>query len=269
MLDEIYKRLNINREIENERNKFLNRVKGILDETNNAIYSICASQTEEKLRFDISYVMGLPRTYPNLKDFIDREKFEENLANIEIILNTIKSFNSLGDDWDYFYETIEEGIKRSLIFSIDIGYYFKNGRFYISGGKELDKKLISDVLIWLNDFPNTKKLFQSALNKYIAKDYSGTITDAYSALEGIVKTFLSNKKTLENNKEELIKKLKISKEWGRILHSLCFIANEFSTRHGKEEGKLTSVHSRHVEHYLYQIGLTIRLIIGEIKNTKK
>ncbi len=267
MLKEIYKRLRISPELNKEKKRFLNRIKKEIDCLEGDIYNNISEEEEEAFRSKIAYVLGRSYTPELTGSFIsDSESFEENLAILEVILKEIKNVNTRKSQKEKIYNNFKVGIENALSLSvIDLGYYFKNGKFYKSGAKELDEKLISEVLDWLEDFPNTQNFLKDALEKYIKKDYKNTITNSYSALESLTKTFLNNNKNLKANSLELIKKLRLPKEWGQILYNFCIIANEFSSRHGKKEGSYKKIPDRYIENYLYQTGVIIRLIIREIK----
>lgn len=270
MLKEIYKRLNISSELRKERERFLNRVKKIIGYAEGDIYNNVSNEEEDAFRSRIAYALGrsnVPEFTSNFISSLESESLEENLANIEVILEEIKNVDTQKVQKEKIYNNFKSGIENALGLSvIDLGYCFKNGKFYKSGAKELDEKLVLEVLDWLEDFPTAKDFFRDALEKYIKKDYKNTITNSYSALESLSKTFLNNKKNLKDNSLALIKKLNLLKEWSQILYNFCIIANEFSSRHGKKEGKEIKIHPRYVENYLYQTGVIIRLIIREIKN---
>jgi hypothetical protein len=98
----------------------------------------------------------------------------------------------------------------------------------------------------------------------LAKNYPDTITNAYSSLESLVKTFLGKDKSLDSQqtRAELIKKLQLEGDWGQLLNHFSKIAHEFSSRHGKSEANQDNeLPPDLVEFYLYMTGTFIRLIM--------
>lgn len=84
------------------------------------------------------------------------------------------------------------------------------------------------------------------------------IKNCYSALEGILRNVLGNKKTLDNNKKELLKTVGLSQGWKSILASYIQYAHDF--RHASEQRHL--IKKNEAEAYLYMTGLVIRLLIA-------
>jgi hypothetical protein len=135
--------------------------------------------------------------------------------------------------------------------------------FYPSGAKELDEKLIEEPLEWLGGFPAEKIDYLKALTGYANSRLDDVIGNCYLVIEGIARNTLSNKKTLENNREELIKKIGLSQEWKSLLSNFVNYANEFK-RHASE--KRHSLSPIEVEGFLYMTGLLVRIIIEAINS---
>lgn len=275
MIKEIYKRLGILPNIEEERKRFLMRVKKALD----IIEKLMKKKEADFLRWEIAYVLGdyIPLT---LSDFINLwNNFEKNLESIEIILKELKTskisvIGREGIEID-LYKVFKKEIQKALSLSaIDIGYLFnlKTGQFIRSNVPELDKKLILESLQWLEVYPDTREKFLKSLKHYINKDFPDALTNAYSALEGIVKIFLNQERRLDSEKtrRELIQKLNLKEQWGEMLYFYCKIAHEFSSRHGKkvQKEKKISLTPELVEFYIYFTGAVIRLILQRIRRVK-
>lgn len=145
---------------------------------------------------------------------------------------------------------------------MDLGVTWKNGLFYPSGARILDKKLIEDPIDWLSEFPDEKKDFENALSHYMKKNYGDVVSNCYLVIEGLARKILNNKKTLDNNREELLKKLKLSQSWKSLLNNYMNYANEFK-RHASDERH--SINPQEVEVFLYLTGLLARLIIQSEK----
>jgi len=140
----------------------------------------------------------------------------------------------------------------------DIGVRWKDGFFYSSGAKELDEPLIGDTLTWLRDYPREEKDYRTALRHYIAGDsLPDVVKDCYSAVEGIARNILGNRKNLDNNKEALLAKLGLSNGWNALLVKYISYAHDY--RHANE--KRHEITKQEAEAYLYMTGLIIRLTI--------
>ncbi len=143
----------------------------------------------------------------------------------------------------------------------NIGIFWKDGKFYKSGAKELDKKLIEDPLDWLSKYPKVKERFDVSLdyfkksqkNKNARKD---SITNAYSAIESLSKEVLKNKKNFEKNSNLIVDYLNLPNEYKNIFHYYKQIAHEYSSRHSGSEFEHVEA-----EAFIYLTGLLIRLIL--------
>ena len=130
--------------------------------------------------------------------------------------------------------------------------------FYPNGARELDKGLIEEPLNWLTDFPNERADYLKALTAYTGKRLDEVIMNCYLAVEGIARQILGNKKVLDNNREELIKKIGLSQEWKALLSNFINYANEFK-RHASE--KRHDLNPVEVEGFLYMSGVMLRMAI--------
>jgi hypothetical protein len=157
---------------------------------------------------------------------------------------------------------IEDALDRS---EKDLGIRWHDGKFYPSGAKVLDEKLVEDVLDWLNDYPEEKIDFNKATTALVERRYGDAIGDCNTCLEGIARKVLKNKKALSDNRDEFLKYLKLSGQWSRILANYIDYANEYG-KHASE--KRHKVDPNEAEAFLYTTGLMIRLVINTVKNTK-
>jgi len=94
------------------------------------------------------------------------------------------------------------------------------------------------------------------------KIYGDIISNCYLVIEGLARKFLNNKRTLDNIKEELLKKLKLSQSWKSLLNNYMNYANEFK-RHASDGRH--SINPQEVEAFLYLTGLLARLMIQSEK----
>lgn len=195
----------------------------------------------------------------NLRAICSR-KFNRYLLILESIYRYIPLIDDYGEkgkkeELAYLNDRINEFLEKS---EIDLGVFWKDGKFYLSGSKLFDKKLVIDVLDWLNDFPAEKKDFENALKARLEKRDNDAIGECYNCVEGIAKKILKNKSGLESNKEALVVKLGFSQEWKSFIIKFMHYANDFK-RHASEVRH--DVNPDEVEAFIYLTGLIIRMCI--------
>ncbi len=142
--------------------------------------------------------------------------------------------------------------------ALDLGINWKEGMFYPSGAKELDKDIIEEPFEWLGAFTDTKEDFKKALSAYFKKDYPSTIDHCYLAIEGLARQVLNNTKVIKNNFDELIKIMDLSPEWKSILNKWYEFANEYKRHASTKRNNLTK---KETEAFFYLSGIFIRLIL--------
>ncbi|MCJ7458003.1 MAG: hypothetical protein MUP17_03300 [candidate division Zixibacteria bacterium] len=180
------------------------------------------------------------------------DNFLQTLRILELLYRFFKKNNDRR-------KTITSWIENALsIATVDLGVRWKKGMFYPSGAKVLDKKLVEEPLDWLEDYPNEKSNFLKAIKNYTSKKYDQVIIDCYLVVEGLVRKILKNKKTLDNNCDELFKKIGLSQEWKSFLKNYIVFANQYK-RHASD--KQHAISPSEVESFLYFTGLMTRLII--------
>lgn len=178
------------------------------------------------------------------------------------ILVTLYRFYDDKDRYNYEQDLnkIEALVKVALANSnLDLGISWKKGMFFKSGVEILDEKLIEEPLDWIDEFPSTKEDYKKALSSLLKKDYPGVVDHCYLSFEGLVRSLLKNNKTLDNNKQELLKKLELSQQWKSFLDKFTDYANEFKRHASKNRDKIKPLE---VEAFLYLTGLLIRLTIS-------
>jgi hypothetical protein len=165
-----------------------------------------------------------------------------------------------GNSW--LTDQIQSIMSRS---TCDLGIRWKDGLFYRSGPEELDKPLVAGTLTWLGKYPNERKDYQKALEYYAAGDSLGDVVKAcYCALEGTVRQILRNSKTLDNNKDEILKHVGLSDGWKAIIGTYLKYAHEF--RHASAGRH--AITKPEAEAYLYMTGLLIHLIVESDRQTQ-
>jgi hypothetical protein len=156
-------------------------------------------------------------------------------------------------------ERVDLAVKAALSSaSLDLGVRWKKGMFYPSGAKVLDERLVEDPFDWLDDYPEQKRDFVKAVQAFSEKRFDDAVADCYKAAEGLARKILQNRRTLEKNREELLRRLGLSQEWKRLLSNYINYANEFA-RHASDKRDAVSPKEAHA--YLYSTGLLVRLIV--------
>jgi|SRR5450830_397357 len=78
--------------------------------------------------------------------------------------------------------------------------------FYPRGAKLLDEQVVNTDLEWLSDYPSALTAFENALVQSSDSTKQREVLDSLRvALENFVRQLLGNRKSLENNKENLLK----------------------------------------------------------------
>ena len=132
------------------------------------------------------------------------------------------------------------------------------------GAEELDNALVSDVLIWLEEYPLSHKAFVKALKEYskLTDDNISTVADLFrKALETFFKEFFDSSKSLENLKSEYgnyMKSKDIPNELRSNFETLLQSYTSFNNGYAKHNDKSSK---DALEYIMYQTGNLIRFII--------
>lgn len=132
------------------------------------------------------------------------------------------------------------------------------------GAEELDNALVSDVLIWLEEYPLSHKAFVKAIKEYSKlNEYNASdVADLFrKALETFFQEFFKSGKSLENLKSEYGNYMKmkeipneLSNNFEKNVQSYAKFINDYAKHHDKT--------SKYVlEYIMYQTGSLIRFII--------
>ena len=252
--------------IEDERNRFVNRI-------NQMIFSTIDTARREDFNYEalfhtFCFVLGVdPNSFrwreqhpyldtlpPEMKT-LTKSDFYCTLEVLCILYVYIEQDGEKEAGQEFLSKWIEFAFTEC---ACDIGVRWKDGLFYPSGAKELDKPLIDDTLIWLKDFPRDEKDYRKALEDYAKEDAgSDVVKNCYNALEGVVREVLGNKKALDKNRDELLARLKLSDGWKRLLG--CYITYAHDYRHASKERH--NITPQETEAYLYMTGVIILLFI--------
>lgn len=249
-------------------NLFFNRMFNILDGLCNMSNQISVSEY-----FNFCLQTG----YPMQHDTIEGEGWDIVMKILHSNSRTIKEFlpyymyfiNCQKDakykSWtkEHFKNLVCKCLKQTHIpFDLleDNGEYF----LFPKGAEELDSALVSEPLLWLNDYPASHKAFVKALKAYsiITEDNASDVADLFrKALETFFQEFYKSDKSLENLRSEYGNFLnrkgvptEISNNFEKMLESYIKYNNNYVKHHDKASLDI-------LEYIMYQTGNLIRLII--------
>lgn len=130
------------------------------------------------------------------------------------------------------------------------------------GAKEFDDALVSDVLIWLEDYPQAYKTFSNALRQYCGGNYIRDVADNLrKSLEDFLKEFLKNDKGLEANKKEIGKYFGSRDIDSMVISFFDEIIKVYKRFNDESAKHADKVDERLLEFLLYQTGILIRMIL--------
>jgi len=262
-----HKRFNIEVDIEDAKQRFVNRLYNRIDEEFLGIATEACDLDEYVRVFKyIAIKLGIKYDYSNTLEDYSGSEFLHVLRTFEALYEAFIEMPN-GDATENLDTIIKSTITES---EIDLGIQFRDGVFRPSGAKVLDEDLVNEPLKWLADpkYKNVLEPFQKGLRHYLeaSRDpnrLSDTVTDMYEALEALAKTVCGNKKDLSANRELLVSKLGLSQYYARMLRDHIDYASDY--RHGVEQTK-ERVPPKHqeVEAFIYSTGLFIRLAIRQL-----
>lgn len=209
--------------------------------------------------------------YPSPRYFT-RDDFQITLLLIEIIYSYFSVFATDNYRKEEYLARINSAIEIAMDQPLSLGIVWRDGRFYPEGAKDLTEKLVSDVLVWLADFPKASSLYKNALDHYSQslKDYikrKDVISNAFQAVEELTRIFLKNDKAFDNNFEELVEKLKLNSHWKQILNRYKEISKEFGRHPGRAGNFIPD--QEDTEAFLYLSGLLMRLMLEKLSKQIK
>lgn len=131
------------------------------------------------------------------------------------------------------------------------------------GAKEFDDALVSEILLWLRDYPKAQKTYVTALKQYADGIYIRDVADNLrKALETFLQEFLGNEKNLETNKNEICRYLGeegvdpgVSGLFQPLINAYKNINDRVAKHNDKVDAKL-------LEFILYQTGILIRMVLS-------
>jgi len=261
MLKKFNKIFGIQESVEEEKGRFVQRINQTIfkevedDHSYERIFrAICyklGTNADDRISRANQVHVSVGIIIPSLRS-LTGDDFQQALK----VLVLLYEFFDNNNEWQkYISDSIEIALRNA---TIDLGIKWKEGMFYLGGAKILDERIVEDPLDWLEAYPDEKRDFLDALKNYTFKKYDAVVIDCYLVIEGLARRVLKNKRTLENNREELLKKIRLSQEWKAFLSNYINYANEVK-RHAGD--KRHTINPSEVEALLYFTGLMVRLII--------
>lgn len=257
-VNEFDKKFGIKSSIEEEKSKLVNRIENSLF---NAFIEHSEFSGYENIFIKVCYELGedasdiigqnsfLNRSIPNFKT-LSKKDFIQTLRVVVAIYKCSENSKK-----DVITSYVENAIKSA---SINIGIKWVDGIFYPTGDKLLDDELIDVSVSLLDKYPNEKTDLKTALENHQAKSLYGVVENCYICVEGLSRQLLNNKKTLDNNKENLLSLLRFSQYWDKIFLNYLKFAHEFRRHAGEKRHELNP---EEVEAYLYMTCLIVRSMI--------
>jgi hypothetical protein len=136
---------------------------------------------------------------------------------------------------------------------------------YPEGAKLLDEGAINDVLAWLEDYPKVAKHFEQALTIYMSGEkekYRNLLDNLRFSLEQLLKAILRNRKSLEKQKEELLKWLKGKEMHQQIIDLYNQLVFGCYAKYQNEAVKHNEDYSENeIEFMIYLTGTFMRLLL--------
>lgn len=266
-VNEFDKKFGLKSSIDKEKSKFINRIENSLFNVfienfdfvdyENLFIKVCYELGEDASEI-ISQNSFINRSIPNFK-IISNKDFIQTLRVVVAIYKCSKNSNK-----DAISRYVENAIKLA---NINIGIKWIDGIFYPTGDILLDDELIDVSVSLLDKYPNEKKDLKTALENYHAKSLYGVVENCYICVEGLSRQLLNNKKTLDNNKENLLSLLRFSQYWDKIFLNYLKFAHEYRRHAGEKRHELNL---EEIEGYLYMTCLIVRSMIRAFdERTKK
>lgn len=259
-LQEFDKTFGLITSLEEEKERFINRIEntifmGLISMNSNEEYRILFNKVCYQLGEDATEIIRdnsfLRSQTPNFK-ILTKKDFIQTLRVLVAIFNCESENLNVQEG---ITKVINESIEKS---NINLGIKWNEGIFYPTGDKFLDQELVDHSLTLLDKYPNEKIDLRNALENYYAKSLYGVVENCYLATEGIARGLLKNRKTLDKNKEDLLRHLDFSNYWNNIIANFLSYAHEYRRHAGEDRHSLKH---EEVEGFLYLTCLLIRSII--------
>jgi hypothetical protein len=243
--------------LEDEKKRFVNRIE-------NKIYyhftqSYARMRHDASIFRDVCYLLG-----EDADEFIDRYKripdfnvlsYGDFVKSLRVLVALYRALKNKPQDKIFLESHIINALELA---NRNLGIRWTEGVFYPTGDDLLDKELIETSLSLLDKFPSEKKDLENALENYYSKSMYGVVENCYLSIEGLSRKILSNSKTLDSNKEDLLRTLQFSKYCDKIFLNYLNYAHEYRRHAGENRHDLKPAE---VEGFLYLSCLIIRATV--------
>lgn len=246
--------------IEDEKVRFINRIENsifntIIQSYDYDVYAAIFKEVCYQLGEDATEIIRRSsfegRSIPNFKTLTKKDFIQ----TLRVIVALYKSVDDKPVVQEFITSYVVNAIEKA---NLNLGIKWTDGIFYPTGDKFLDAELIDKSLSLLDKFQNEKTDLKNALDNYYSKSLYGVVENCYIAVEGIGRQLLGNKKTLDNNREDLLRLLQFSKYWDKIFLNFLSYAHEYRRHAGENRHDLKP---EEVEGFLYLSCLIIRATI--------
>ncbi len=246
-------------------------------------YDMNSVDSEEYYAF--CNLTGTPIDYAALNDiYTCQERYKHCLATLDRSKSNLRDFLSYYIALTNSLKTKKEGtntLTRAVFIAIltaalqdahiqfDIMKIGDETLVFPKGASELDSALVSEPLEWLEDYPQARKTYITALKQYSDGIYIRDIADNLrKALEAFLQEFLGNSKNLETNKNEICKYLGEHSVDAGVSGLFQPLINAYKNINDRIAKHNDAVDKRLLEFLLYQTGVLIRMVIS-IKNAEE
>lgn len=268
-MSDFHKRFEIKIDIEEARKRFINRVcndifDGVTDSTGVFFSFMIPARNRKRIGIILS---ALGKRYEDksvqLSDHINTNDFREVLRTIEAIHS---NESAVTDNENDLQDIVSKKVDKILAQSeLDIGIRWQDGKFWPRGAKLLDEQLVNDPLEWLRTDGHSTVVepFEKALRHFSEvksrpQGLPDVITNAYMALEALVKIVLGNDRDLSQNREKFVHEIKGTEFHKNILKE--YVGYGCNHRHAADPKSPRSQPSNsEAEFFLYFTGAVIRL----------
>lgn len=156
------------------------------------------------------------------------------------------------------------GIDEAISFSnIPIVLIEDNNQYYFlpKGAEELNTALLTYNLNWLSKYPDVKRIFLGALEKYEYNSFERNLLDDLRlSVETLLKSILNNNKSLENQTSDVgifLKSKGVSSEVASMYWKLLDYFSKYQNSYVKHND---NVNTHEVELIIYLTGVFIRFL---------
>lgn len=206
-----------------------------------------------------------PRDWETYKYFEAIASLPELAIGLEVFFSVLRESDVQAEQIKGFAATLRNAIALTPGIEIEIVGDGEDYHIIPAGAKILDRKLVDEVLQWLEGYPLAKVPFEEALRIYLSKDqgkYRNLLDNLRLALEELVRTLLGNKKSLENQKVELLRWMRVRKASQPIISIFSqLVFGGFRTYQNEFVKHESKFNPQEVEFLIYLVGAFMRLLI--------